>query len=409
MKKSLFVFGASARGILQSAVKAGYQVSAADLFADRDSEKLARTFLVKRNPDDFVDALHQSECHYSMYTGGPENHPRIVKRIEQKSRLLGNGSAVLTRLMDRKSLFRLIRKTGFNTPDSIFQGQQRPVNRPATEWLVKPFRSAGGQGIRRLDVLEETEKSGDLPSTDSGPENETYLQKYLEGPIVTANCLAWRGENGKPTCRTLGICLQLNGDSRFNAPGFTYCGSVHPFPLPAKQQDEIGAIGRLLARHYGLLGLFNLDFVLADGQLHFLEINPRYSASMELLERISGDNLFELQLAACCSPGSGLDHQLDQACRNRLPGKILGKAIWYANRNLVVDPAFCDFAERQVDEEGLPILSDIPLPHSRIEAGSPVFTVFATTRDPDQMAEKLRRTATIFDSRIESADSHPNV
>ena len=81
--------------------------------------------------------------------------------------------------------------------------------------------------------------------------------------------------------------------------GFRYAGNLVPLDGPAAARREIGAIADALSREYGLRGLNGFDFILRDDRPVVVEVNPRYCASMELLERASGRSVFALHLAAC--------------------------------------------------------------------------------------------------------------
>jgi len=55
-----------------------------------------------------------------------------------------------------------------------------------------------------------------------------------------------------------------------------------------------------LTGHFGLKGLFGIDFVIDEGGRPFLvEINPRYSASMELIEHDLNVSFTSLHVSAC--------------------------------------------------------------------------------------------------------------
>ena len=61
----------------------------------------------------------------------------------------------------------------------------------------------------------------------------------------------------------------------------------------------MSAIAGAVTEAFGLVGLNGIDFVLREGEPYVLEINPRYSASMELIERGGRLSVFEAHVAAC--------------------------------------------------------------------------------------------------------------
>ena len=47
-------------------------------------------------------------------------------------------------------------------------------------------------------------------------------------------------------------------------------------------------LGNILAEQFELMGLFGVDFVLEGERVWSLEVNPRYTASVEIVERFTG-------------------------------------------------------------------------------------------------------------------------
>ena len=77
---------------------------------------------------------------------------------------------------------------------------------------------------------------------------------------------------------------------------FAYCGSVGPLPLDCLLAPALRRLGHRLAAEGGLRGLFGIDGVLRDGAFWPVEVNPRYTASVEVLEYATG-------LRACTCTG----------------------------------------------------------------------------------------------------------
>jgi len=91
----------------------------------------------------------------------------------------------------------------------------------------------------------------------------------------------------------LGFSEQLIGRHDFGARGFRYCGNI--FPLAA----DLSAFGSVLpdlvtglTQAFGLVGVGGVDFVLTETGPVVLEVNPRYTGSMELIEHATGMSIF---------------------------------------------------------------------------------------------------------------------
>jgi hypothetical protein len=90
MRHQLILVGASARAAAFSALRAGLEPYAIDCFADRDLAAVCPAVRIDRYPHDFEPALARAPHAPWIYTGGLENHPRLVERLARLRPLLGN-------------------------------------------------------------------------------------------------------------------------------------------------------------------------------------------------------------------------------------------------------------------------------------------------------------------------------
>ena len=177
----------------------------------------------------------------------------------------------------------------------------------------------------------------------------------------------------------LGITRQLVGEHAFGAEGYRYCGNILEVAsdgAPAREAalaplvDRAFALATVVAEEFGLVGVNGIDFITRDGAPCAIEVNPRWCASMELVERAYDLSVFAAHASACAS---GRLPEFDLV-RARRGARAVGKAILYARRDVVVDDTE---TWRTKDDE----VRDIPRAGEHISAGRPVCTVFATGRD----------------------------
>ncbi len=210
-----------------------------------------------------------------LYTGGLENHPGLVDQIAERHRLLGNGGASLRSVRDPIQLARVIAQAGLPCP----RAELNPAAVPCDgSWLIKPLRSAGGADVRIWD--------GTFLSAQP-----CYFQERITGPSLSALFLA--REDG---CELAGITAQILG--RPGAP-FAYVGSLGPWTVSPREERNVEELGRLIAASFGLRGLFGIDFILRDGFPWLVEVNPRYTAAVEVLELGTGRTYLDAHWAAC--------------------------------------------------------------------------------------------------------------
>ncbi len=246
-----------------------------------------------------------------IYTGALENHPQIIDKISAHSPLLGNGPQSLALVRDPVQLANCLSNASLPVLQVRTEANPPP---PDGNWLRKPLHSAGGTGISRWSA-----KSARIPLS-----RPHYFQQYRAGESYSALFLA-----SPQGVTLLGITRQLIGVTAFHAAQFSYCGSLGPVKLPAALESEIFKIADRIAEFASLRGLFGCDFIL-DGNTPWLtEVNPRYTASMELLERCWNVPLMAWHFQACgATKGESLmgdlQQQLKQACSQQT--EIHGKA-----------------------------------------------------------------------------------
>ena len=134
--------------------------------------------------------------------------------------------------------------------------------------MAKSYRGSSGSGVTEAE---------------QGSNHVRYHQRHIEGTPGAAVFL------GTPTgSELLGVTRQLVGKPWTGAAKFQYCGSVGPWNLATEAKQQLVLLGEVLVDSFRLQGLFGVDFVLNGEQVWTVEVNPRYSASVEILEGATG-------------------------------------------------------------------------------------------------------------------------
>ena len=360
------VVGASARAAVHSLARAGYSAWAVDQFADRDLTRVAACAVCP--PDRYPAALPELAVQFPpgpvLYTGGLENYPHVVAELARSRELWGNPPEVLARVRDPFALFPALAARGFATPRLVPPGEPCPRE---GRWLRKPLRSGGGLGIRFA-------QSGEAPSRDH------YFQEFIDGVPMSALHV---------NATLFGVTEQLIGVPWLHAAPFAYCGSIGPIRAPA---------GGAFAGFPGPRGIWGTDFILNGDVPYPVEVNPRYTASAEVLEHALAKNL-PPRPPSLKGGGSRIYSPLPSGRGAGGVGSCVGKAIYYAPHAM----RFPDSGPWDADLAGtfdpwrLPGFADIPEPGSAIEAGRPVLTFFATGSTPAEARERLQSRAAELD------------
>jgi predicted ATP-grasp superfamily ATP-dependent carboligase len=377
----LLIFGASARAAAFSALRAGLRPWCADLFADADLQvRCPAMRLPGRYPHAFLDLAATDLPGPWMYTGGLENWPALVGRMARRRPLWGNGEGELVHARHPGLVRAALDRAGLPAPAVGFE---RGLLAPRGRWLVKPLRSGGGRGIHFLN---------ERPAAPEGRGVPVYYQEYIDGEPCS---LLYAGDGKRAWC--LGMTRQLIGAAWLHDGPFRYCGSVGPLDIAAVRHPTPERLGNVVVAACGLRGLFGIDGVLRDSTFWPVEINPRYTASVEVLEHATGLPALAWHRRAFV-PGSAPPAAGDE---RPLRGCV-GKAILFARAELTfpADGPWLDALRSLPPLTELPAFADVPPAGAVIAAGHPVLTLFARGESVAACEAELRQVAADLDRRL---------
>lgn len=378
-----YVIGAAARATAAMAARAGFQVGCFDAYLDQDLlEDAAWTRRVGFRdgepdlaPDEFRAIVGVTPW---CYAGPLENGFRWIESASNGTSLWGNSAATCRAIRDFDRLGAFLRSTDslVRMPETI------PADRlpdDPSAWIFKPLSGSGGWDIRT---------ARHLASASGGPASRMppgVWQKFIRGRTFGATMAS--GPGGSVV---LGLCESLRG-----APGrrFAYRGSAGPVfgRSVGRILPHLAELAETLAREYGLVGLWNLDLVhhARSGRWYLLEINPRPSASMEVLELAIRQPIFEIPKRIFMGDPGWVETAL--AFRRSLVtcDRIIRKTVLYAacrrvrasqiHRQNLLDRAFGRNLSRW---PRFWFWSDWPQPGTSVPGGGPLCSIYgARLRD----------------------------
>ncbi|MGH9237473.1 MAG: ATP-grasp domain-containing protein [Vicinamibacterales bacterium] len=384
--RDILICGTSTRAAAESAARAGFSVTTIDAFADRDQHPAVRALSAGRDFDASPTAAAMARvardlpCDAVVYLSPFENHPRAVAALAAGRVLLGNAPETLRLVRDPFVLAGALRSHGVEVPRLMNANDSNDSNdsNESNGWLVKPFRSGGGARIREW-------QRGPIP-------RGWYLQKRIDG---TPGSIVFAAAKG--ACVPIGFSRQLVGDANFGAAGFRYCGSIlappgdRQFPDGAAVFEAAGAIARYVSSMFGLAGLNGLDFIARGRVVYPLEVNPRWSSSIEVAERAFAMPFFPVHAAAC---SDGVLPTFDCAAALER-ADVVGKAIVYARRLVSVGDTSNWLEDSSV--------RDVPPSGECFRPGQPVCSVFATAADSETCYRLLVSRAARIYAELEPA------
>ena len=372
MSRAITIVGASVRAAASSAARAGFAVYAADLFADVDLRRDCQVAIATTYTDGLSKIVSGSQSGGWMYTGALENYPSLVDEMAAIRPLWGNAGKVLCRVRDPLQIADVLRGAGLPCPAAARSSASLSSE---MRWLKKSLHSAGGARVSRWSPPAEP--------PDCSPDE--YFQQFVDGQPCSAVYVA-----DKRTAVLLGVTRQLIGAAWTGASGFRYAGSIGPVALSESATSQFVAIGSALVQAFGLIGLFGVDAIVNPAGVWSVEVNPRYTASTELLDLAFGFQAVDLHIEACES--GKLPTALPSAAE-----LCFGKAILFATRGFVVPSELTARLEAENNSKQARV-ADIPVSGSVVQAGWPVITLLAEAIDEHAVFQSLRQRASEIQS-----------
>ena len=409
--RRILIIGGSTRAAADSVRRAGWQPICADYFADLDLKATAEVIPVSNYPDSIPDDVAHVHADGWFYCGAIENRPDIVERmsspIARYGPLLGTPAKTLRLVRNPLWLCETLRATGIDMLDV-----RDSTNVPPSDghWIQKPLSSAGGRSIRNwnqtaresdltepcyfqerapgialsalFDFHEATARwlgaSRELTTTDfiqptreqhpvapppkiwQAPSEFSYVGSC--GPLELLNVTSdgWHAPNGWHAL--VRAWSSTSSPSPRHSNHSILRDQNSPFQTIQSQANRIAAA--LAAAAPQLKGIVGLDFRF-DGHTTWLtEVNPRYTASVEVIELARGQSLL---------------NPYTEPLPNHSRHQIVAKRILYASTALKVPDLSHYQTERQPWD--IPAIADIPQPGLTIEPGWPICTVMASGPD----------------------------
>ena len=372
------VAGVSIRDLSESAAESGVEVTGVDFFRDMDCR--GKVITPSLEPDskpwtlDLLKTAQEiecSECSGLVYGSGIENYGDALQYWQDKDLLLGNGQDVLLKVRNPFILRDVLAQIGMEMPE-FHSSDWIPTE---GSWLLKPLFKGGGYGILKLPSEEAAIR--DILSQLDKPERYV-VQEKLDGVPASITFLA----NGSKALLVGSSYQLINKQTREES--YQYMGNIVPLMAPYQSfWKDMDKLANHLTAAFGLKGLNTLDFILSD-RVKILELNPRWSGSVEMIEAWLGRRLF-------------LDHI--KACKGKLPNKaewerfirpqkFYGKKIIFADVSFTVRDDAGDW--KRIHQYGI---RDIPWPKSTIKKGEPVCTVLAKGSTKNECMLKLAKKA----------------
>ncbi|MDD4127355.1 MAG: ATP-grasp domain-containing protein [Methanomicrobium sp.] len=351
MSRKVLVAGFTTRHVASSAYNAGYKVYAVDNFCDIDLKQIAvscTSFDELSEIPGIIEELDEKEnFDFIVVTSGAEN-------IEVKKGISGTNSKTASFFLDKKNIQNFFESNNIPVP-GIADENEYPV-------IIKPCVGAGGWRNKKVQNSFEEKEWAEL-----WPDVPYIRQKIAEGVPCSVSCIS----DGKNAVAVSFNEQFLRGGSGDKSYGFA--GAITPFSHPL-EDDIIKTAERAVALS-GCVGSVGVDFIVSDDEFYAIEINPRFQATMDIVESSYGINLFCAHIDAC----NGV---LPQSFK-REAHCYTARKVLFADREIVVPENLKEFHQK---------IADIPCIGTLVEEGSALLSVYGTGSTRESALESLDKT-----------------
>ncbi|KZX14936.1 ATP-grasp domain-containing protein [Methanobrevibacter filiformis] len=333
--EKLLILGINTRPLVNSALKLKYQTYSCSYFSTLDfKEPYKEKHILNQKPNKtcghFEENYHPSEIlelgieymgevdHIILHSGISPNDFNDNNKVKKyKSKIIGNKNT--ENVEDKYKFYKKI-KNKFPTPltfkfenydkndmltvvevvDEVIEILQQHDDKT---FMIKPLQGSGGYGVKLLNT------ESNIPFNERNHDYENkfleliktntpfILQEYIEGKNISSSLLST-----KKRSKSIIISDNLNNsniehDSYLN--DFRYSGNITPSEN-SYDIKEIESVCEDIISYFKLIGSNGVDMIIdKNGELHIIEINPRFQGTYECVESTLGINLLDAHIQAC--------------------------------------------------------------------------------------------------------------
>lgn len=203
--------------------------------------------------------------------------------------ILGTKAEDVDAAEDRELFDEILEQCGIPRPTggTVFTAEEakKVANQLGYPVLVRPSYVLGGQGMQIATCDEEIEEFMEIINRIA-QDHPILVDKYLQGTEVEVDAI----------CD--GTDILIPGVMEHIERAGVHSGdSISVYPAYTLSQDIIDTIEdytRKLAMSLHVKGMINIQFIVCDGQVYVIEVNPRSSRTVPYISKVTGIPIVKL-------------------------------------------------------------------------------------------------------------------
>ncbi|MES2486548.1 MAG: D-alanine--D-alanine ligase [Bacteroidota bacterium] len=141
------------------------------------------------------------------------------------------------------------------------------VNTLGIPFMVKPNQSGSSLGVSKVNDIQELEKALEFAFAE---DTDILIESYLKGTEVSVGVLNY---NGNTTVLGLTEIVSHNDFFDYEAKYLGKSEEITPARLDALTEQKVREMAAKAYEALGMSGFSRTDFIVMDGEPHFIEIN----------------------------------------------------------------------------------------------------------------------------------------
>ena len=221
---------------------------------------------------------------------GGQTAIKLTKALtEMGVNIIGTSEENMDRAEDRKEFDKALNNCGILRPkgETIFTVEEaiKVANNLGYPVLVRPSYVLGGQGMAiAYDDKEITEYVNEINTI--AQEHPILVDKYILGKEVEVDAIC-DGED----VLIPGVMEHLERAGIHSGDSI----SVYPTQNVSKENEaEIIDYTKRIAKELNVIGMINIQFIISDGKVYIIEVNPRSSRTVPYISKVTNLPMIEI-------------------------------------------------------------------------------------------------------------------
>ena len=235
-------------------------------------------------PEDVENIVNVEHPYGAIVQFGGQTAIKLTKALHEMGvKILGTGEVDMDRSEDRELFDEALEHCKILRPkgETVYTAEEAKAvaNRLKYPVLVRPSYVLGGQGMAIAYDDKDIERLiSDI--NEIVQEHPILVDKYMQGKEMEVDAIS-DGED-----------VLIPGVMELLERAGVHSGdSISVYPTSIIEQkyiDKIVDYTKRIAKELNIIGLFNIQFIICEGEVYIIEVNPRASRTIPYISKVTG-------------------------------------------------------------------------------------------------------------------------